>query len=809
MPATTADDHREVEQWVRSGGATGSAAVSTGVPGERVGTSRSWGRRSGGRRPRTDARRDCGLSDTGRSGHCSPPTAGSQRRTAGPGAGYWPPDPGTAAGAHAARQSRTHGSAGRAAPLQGEGRRFESVWVHRASGCRPTVPAMQLADVVAVLEEQYPPALAESWDAVGLVCGDPDADVAAGAVRRRPGGRGGRGGAGLGRRPARHPPPALPARHDDGRRDDAQGPGRAPAGHRRLRPARRAHQRRQRAARGLGRARRPVRPAGRRRSCRCGRPSTAGRLVPTPRRRCWTPCRGRRRGPRRLRACAWTTGPAPSAAGRRAPATGTVGEVVEEAGSRSCCRAAPVAVLAALRRRTRTRSRPSTCSSWPAPGDRPGGSALPAPCGWPTWWRRRPACCRRRPGACAPPATPTCSSPGWPSAAARATACSARPPASGAQAFLTSDLRHHPAERGARGARAARRRALGDRVAVVRRGGRRAWPPRTRLETRVSTLVTDPFSLSSRSAPTRMKADPFAQLRLLDLQALDSALDRLAHRRRTLPELAEIARLDGLVAARRDDARAGRDRGRRPRPRAGRSSRRRSRRSAPAGPATRSGWRRARSRSPSSCPTSSTRTPPSRRRQGELEDRELEVMEKAEAVQAVARRARRRARRRTSRRAAAAEAGRGGRRRRDRRRGRAHRRRAGRPSPPSCRPTCSPSTRRSARPRAASAPAPSRAGACGGCRLDLMGNEKAEIRAAPPDEVLRHEECTRIMVRTAESGLLVGRAGSSSRPTAGRAATPARPATAPSSRTPRPARCSPSGRPASAGPPTTSPSTAG
>ena len=44
-------------------------------------------------------------------------------------------------------------------------------------------------------------------------------------------------------------------------------------------------------------------------------------------------------------------------------------------------------------------------------------------------------------------------------------------------------------------------------------------------------------------------------------------------------------------------------------------------------------------------------------------------------------------------------------------------------------------------------------GRCGGCRLDLMNNEKAEYRAAPPDEVLRHEECGRILVRTAESGL--------------------------------------------------------
>jgi predicted nucleic acid-binding Zn-ribbon protein len=37
-----------------------------------------------------------------------------------------------------------------------------------------------------------------------------------------------------------------------------------------------------------------------------------------------------------------------------------------------------------------------------------------------------------------------------------------------------------------------------------------------------------------------VKAAPEAQLRLLDLQELDTALDRLAHRRRTLPELAEI-----------------------------------------------------------------------------------------------------------------------------------------------------------------------------------------------------------------------------------------------------------------------------
>ncbi|WP_375483223.1 zinc ribbon domain-containing protein [uncultured Jatrophihabitans sp.] len=38
-----------------------------------------------------------------------------------------------------------------------------------------------------------------------------------------------------------------------------------------------------------------------------------------------------------------------------------------------------------------------------------------------------------------------------------------------------------------------------------------------------------------------MNADPADQLRLLDLQAADTALAQLAHRRRTLPELAQLA----------------------------------------------------------------------------------------------------------------------------------------------------------------------------------------------------------------------------------------------------------------------------
>ena len=34
-----------------------------------------------------------------------------------------------------------------------------------------------LGDVVATLDERYPPAWAESWDRVGLVLGEPGAEV--------------------------------------------------------------------------------------------------------------------------------------------------------------------------------------------------------------------------------------------------------------------------------------------------------------------------------------------------------------------------------------------------------------------------------------------------------------------------------------------------------------------------------------------------------------------------------------------------------------------------------------------------------
>ena len=46
-----------------------------------------------------------------------------------------------------------------------------------------------------------------------------------------------------------------------------------------------------------------------------------------------------------------------------------------------------------------------------------------------------------------------------------------------------------------------------------------------------------------------------------------------------------------------------------------------------------------------------------------------------------------------------------------------------------------------------------RRGRCEGCRLELSASYKAQVRAAPADEVVQCEECRRILVRTEESGL--------------------------------------------------------
>ena len=130
-----------------------------------------------------------------------------------------------------------------------------------------------------------------------------------------------------------------------------------------------------------------------------------------------------------------------------------------------------------------------------------------------------------------------------------------------------------------------------------------------------------------------MKADPDAQRRLLDLQAIDTALAQLAHRRASLPELAELDRLARELSALEDErvrAQVGRRR-HRPRHR-------------PAGEGRRAGPGPGR---PATAARLDAGTGPAQelealqhelatltRRQGELEDAELELMEQREQAQA-------------------------------------------------------------------------------------------------------------------------------------------------------------------------------
>jgi len=54
-----------------------------------------------------------------------------------------------------------------------------------------------------------------------------------------------------------------------------------------------------------------------------------------------------------------------------------------------------------------------------------------------------------------------------------------------------------------------------------------------------------------------VNAEPAVQLRLLDLQALDARLDQIEHRRRTLPQIAQIAELQARWSGVRDRVVAG------------------------------------------------------------------------------------------------------------------------------------------------------------------------------------------------------------------------------------------------------------
>lgn len=247
-----------------------------------------------------------------------------------------------------------------------------------------------------------------------------------------------------------------------------------------------------------------------------------------------------------------------------------------------------------------------------------------------------------------------------------------------------------------------------------------------------------------------MKASPEAQLRLLELADLDTELARLAHRRRGLPENAELDRLAARGAEVRDEmtradtelsdldreqARAERD-VEQVRVRIDRDQQR-----LDAGKVS-----NARELESLQSEIASLR-----RRQSDLEEVVLELMERREAAQT---------------RRDAAEAGTGA---VAAETAKVTSRRDAALAEISEQESKSSSARASV---AAGVPAELlalydrvrvqvggrgaamlRRGKCEGCNVSLSTAELNEIRAAAPDEVVRHEECRRILIRTGESGI--------------------------------------------------------
>ncbi|MEV0940496.1 MULTISPECIES: zinc ribbon domain-containing protein [Micromonospora] len=245
-----------------------------------------------------------------------------------------------------------------------------------------------------------------------------------------------------------------------------------------------------------------------------------------------------------------------------------------------------------------------------------------------------------------------------------------------------------------------------------------------------------------------MKAEPQVQRRLLDLQAIDTTLAQLAHRRRSLPERAELEGLarelsaleDERVRAQvavddldRDIARLEKDIDQ---VRA-RKSKDEARLASGSGPAR-------------ELEALQHELVSLNRRQGDLEDAELELMEQRETAQATLDGIEARIAEARDRRAAVEQ-------RRDESLAAIAKEEEFKQG--------------ARKPLAADLPADLvtlydkiredtglgaallTAGRCGGCRLELSGADLARIRRSDPDEVVRCEDCRRIMVRTNESGL--------------------------------------------------------
>ncbi|GAB3681455.1 C4-type zinc ribbon domain-containing protein [Actinocorallia lasiicapitis] len=247
-----------------------------------------------------------------------------------------------------------------------------------------------------------------------------------------------------------------------------------------------------------------------------------------------------------------------------------------------------------------------------------------------------------------------------------------------------------------------------------------------------------------------MKAAPRDQQRLLDLQELDSTLDRLAHRGRTLPELAEIASLQGradelrdrLVDAQtelsdldREQAKAEQDVDQ-VRLRADRDQKR-----LDSGMVT----------SAKDLASLQSEIVSLQRRQGELEEVVLEIMERRETAEAKVTEVRAQQAELDATLAKLTDA-----------KARAEQEIAGeaglntqaRKGVSGDIPADLLALYEKLRDQfgGVGAAALTR-GQCQGCRLALNTSDLNRIRAAAPDDIVRCEECRRILVRTAESGL--------------------------------------------------------
>ena len=246
-----------------------------------------------------------------------------------------------------------------------------------------------------------------------------------------------------------------------------------------------------------------------------------------------------------------------------------------------------------------------------------------------------------------------------------------------------------------------------------------------------------------------MKASVEAQLRLLELADLDAELSRLDHRRRTLPELEEYGRIEARDGELRDELTA---------LEAAESDLRREQAKAEADvDQVRSRVDRDRTRldagqvsSPRELENLQSEIASLIRRQSDLEEIVLDVMERQEAAelrhktltQEEGELARQRDEVGARRDAALGEIG--------EQEEKAGSLRAGVAADV---PGDLLDLYGKLRAQHGVGAAALRRGRCEGCHLSLNTVDLARIRAAPPDEVLRCEECRRILVRTPDSGL--------------------------------------------------------